>query len=285
MTKILVTTDLSANSKAGIRFAAQLALKTGADLVFYNVIGVMKPTSWSDKKYKSYAEVQIMESQTKLKKFVKSVLREEPLPLADYSYISEIGGNNVVQSILNYARNQNVALICTSTRGAGAVKKLFGTVASGMITYSEIPLMVVPYNYKVKAITKVFYASDFSALKKELKHVLDFSADVNAKVVVYHYDYLLHVPENKNKLEKLIKKQEATGVTFELKRQNIENPISKHLELDIKKEKASIVVLFTKQNRNWFDRLFARSESASMAFNADIPLLIFRKENVKSSSK
>ena len=65
MTKILVTTDLSANSKAGIRFAAQLALKTGADLVFYNVIGVMKPTSWSDKKYKSYAEVQIMESQTR----------------------------------------------------------------------------------------------------------------------------------------------------------------------------------------------------------------------------
>lgn len=37
MKRILVTTDFSANSKAGVRFAIQLALQTKCELVFYNV--------------------------------------------------------------------------------------------------------------------------------------------------------------------------------------------------------------------------------------------------------
>ena len=47
---------------------------------------------------------------------------------------------------------------------------------------------------------------------------------------------------------------------------------------EIKKEKPSMVILFTKQNRNWYDRLFLSSESADMAFNAQVPLLVFRKK-------
>lgn len=282
MSKILVTTDFSSNSKAGIKFAAQLAATTGASLVFHNVIEVFKPTSWSDKKYKVFVEHETSQAEARMKKFVADALRGEKLPLSDYSYISEMCDTKVIRTILNRAKKEHAALICLSTRGAGGVKKLFGTVASGLITYSEIPLMVVPSSYKPKPITKLFYASDFSMLKSELAKVIDFAGDVDAKVVTYHYDYMLHVPENRSRLERIIKKHEDSGVTFVLKKQNIEYSISQHLEDDIKKEKASIVILFTKQNRNWFDRLFSRHESATMAFNAQVPLLIFRKDIQKT---
>lgn len=49
MEKLLVTTDFSTNSKAGIRFALQLQSQSNCSLVFYHAISVSKPTSWSDK--------------------------------------------------------------------------------------------------------------------------------------------------------------------------------------------------------------------------------------------
>ncbi|MBL0235932.1 MAG: universal stress protein [Saprospiraceae bacterium] len=47
MNKILATTDLSTNSKAGLRFAMQLADQLKCELIFYYAIEVLKPISWS----------------------------------------------------------------------------------------------------------------------------------------------------------------------------------------------------------------------------------------------
>jgi len=46
----------------------------------------------------------------------------------------------------------------------------------------------------------------------------------------------------------------------------------------IRKFKPSIVVLFTKQNRDWFERLFLSSKSADISFDTKKPLLIIPKK-------
>ncbi len=58
----------------------------------------------------------------------------------------------------------------------------------------------------------------------------------------------------------------------------IDIPLSEHLKKEINKEKPDLIVLFTKPNRKWFDRLFPSSEAQEMAFNTKIPLLVFRKK-------
>jgi nucleotide-binding universal stress UspA family protein len=278
MERILVTTDFSGNSRAGIRFALQLAAQREAELIFYHIIEVMQPTSWSDKKFHAFSEAKNREFRNKLESFVEGIARKDGFSKGNYKYVTQIGAVDIPGMIIKCAKHYKAGYICMSTRGAGAFAKLFGTVASGMITYSTIPLLIIPHGYRLKPINCVFYASDFASLGTELKTVLKFSTPLNAKVKVYHYDYLLHVDVNKRKLEKLAEKNASPGVTFTFRRQEIERSLSEHLENDIKKEKASIVVLFTKQNRNWFDKLFARMEARDMAFNAEIPLLIFRKK-------
>ena len=48
MKKILVTTDFSENSKAGLYFAIQLASQNDAELTFFNTYHILVPTAWND---------------------------------------------------------------------------------------------------------------------------------------------------------------------------------------------------------------------------------------------
>ena len=86
------------------------------------------------------------------------------------------------------------------------------------------------------------------------------------------------MPEGRKKLEDKARKFSGKKIGFVLKRQEIDRSLSEHLQKDIKDERASIVVLFNKQKRNWVDKLFARNEAREMSFNSDVPLLIFRKK-------
>lgn len=277
MLKLFVTTDFSANSKAGIKYALQMQSQTKCELVFYHVIEIMKPTSWNDVRYKHFAKQKIAEFSEKLIAFVSQVKGENYKAKGTIAYKVEIG-TNIDQMVIQGAKKSKANYICMATKGAGRIQKLFGTNASSMINNSPLPVIVVPSGYQPKAISSIFYASDFAKLAAELKKVQSFSTLTQSKVKVYHYDYLLHVPENKMKLEKIASKYTTKDVSFQFRRQEIEFPLASHLKKDIQKEKPDLVVLFTKQNRKWFDRLFPSGEAREMAFNTKLPLLVFRKK-------
>jgi nucleotide-binding universal stress UspA family protein len=277
MLKLFVTTDFSANSKAGVKFALQLQAQTKCELVFYHVVEIMKPTSWNDIRYKLFAKQKIADFTEKLIAFVSNVKGEDFKAKGSIAYKVEIG-TSIDQMVIQGAKKSKANFICMATKGAGRIQKLFGTNASAMINNSPIPVIVVPNGYKAKAISSIFYASDFAALGPELKKLQSFSSSTQAKIKVFHYDYLLHVPENKTKLEKTAAKYANKDLSFEFRRQEIEFSLAAHLKKDIQKEKPDLVVLFTKQNRKWFDRLFPSSEAQEMAFNTKLPLLVFRKK-------
>ena len=73
--KILVTTDLSENSKAGLRFAMLLASQHKVELAFFHSYYVMKPTSWSDAAYAAYEKTEAEKIQSNLKRFVEAIYK------------------------------------------------------------------------------------------------------------------------------------------------------------------------------------------------------------------
>src|SRR5687768_10820816 len=149
--KLLVTTDLSQNSKAGIRFAIQLASQSGASLIYYHVIVIPKPTHWSDKKYEAYTEEQMLEAKGKLNPFVKSVYRRSGIQPGNFECVVQVG-SPVDQTIMDYALKRKVDFICMSTRGAGVIRRLMGTHTSAVLTHSTIPVLAIPKNYRATPI-------------------------------------------------------------------------------------------------------------------------------------
>jgi nucleotide-binding universal stress UspA family protein len=164
-----------------------------------------------------------------------------------------------------------------STRGAGRFKKLMGTNASGIISASPVPVFVVPGNYKRSKMDRILYASDLSDIGTELKKVKNVAKQLKAKIAVYHYDYLADVDQAQKKFDKVALRHKQRGITFTFKKYNIDRSLAHHLLRDMRKTKASLVVLFTNQKRGWFDKLFMSSKSADVTFVSKIPLLVFPK--------
>jgi nucleotide-binding universal stress UspA family protein len=272
----MVTTDFSVNSKAGIRFALQLAKQTKSKLIFFHSQELPKPTRWSLEKYNSYAAVELKKTHIRLRQFVDKISHETGLKARDAQFVVA-EGYKVDHVVIDFAKHIKANYICMSTRGAGAFKKLIGTTASAILTTSPIPVIVVPKTYRVTPISHILYASDFNSLKGEINRVVGFAKPLKARVSVYHYDFLLPLKEVKMKLEKVAARHTSKGVTFHFRKLHVENSLSNHLQMDIKKSRPNLVVLFTKQNRGWYERIFLSSKSAALSFDTKSPLLVFRK--------
>jgi nucleotide-binding universal stress UspA family protein len=282
MKNILVTTDFSVNSKKAIRFAMQLASQNNYKLLFYNVASMMKkPSIWDDIYYGYYQSAEVKRNQEKLEKFVSKIHNETGLPMINYECICEVKNNplfSVGKQIMYYATEANVNYICVCTRGSGTIDKLFGTIASELILKSTIPVFVIPKNYRINKFTTICYASDIENIDTEIRKVIELATPLKSKIKVLHYDYGPYLKNDKERLINTAQKYESEDILFHYKKLNPKFTLNYHIRKDVMLIKPSLVVLFTKQNRKWFDRLFATNHSTNMSFNTKAPLLIFRKE-------
>lgn len=274
--KIIVTTDLSNNAKAGIRFAIQLASQNLSPLIFYQVIDLKKPTRWSEDKFQFYAKEQLSDANVKLNRLVREVYKQSGLKPGKYECIVR-NASTVGEDVIQYAVKIKAAFICMGTRGAGRIRRIWGTNTSFVLTHSPIPVFAVPQNYRRTPVTHILYSSDLDHLRTELQKVKKFADSIKAKVSVLHYDYQLE--EVQAKLHKVARQHKAPGVQFYFEKLSMEDSLDTHLMKAIRRNKPSLVVLFTKQNRDWYERLFLSSKSAEVSFDTKKPLLIFPKKS------
>lgn len=279
MNKILVAVDFSANSRKTIRFAIQLASQSKAEIIFFHMTSLLTPISdatWDYTYYSQFQDEELQQSKNYLVKLIKEVYNSKLPSGVKYSCICQ-SGNNAGDQIITYAKEHSIDFICVGARGTGVLAKLFGTVAEHLITDSPIPVFVIPKNYRLKPLSNLCYASDMENPEVEIPKVLALANSLSATVKVLHFDYEIELHENQDKLTAIAKKYETKNIKFHYKKLEAVYPLHDHLKRAITLFKPSLVVLFTKQNRRWFDRLFLSSESAELSFTAKVPLLIFRK--------
>lgn len=276
MNKIVVATDFSENSKKGVLFSIQLAIQMDCELIFYNAVQIYRPSIWDNVYYGQFEINEVERNQTVLELFIENIFQKNNFPKINYSCVCEVGvsaSNNTIE----YASKINATYICASTTGAGKLMKIFGTTASELIAFSPIPVLIVPKNYRLKPIKNIFLASDFKNFTEELHHIQKFSIPIEANIDVYHYDYQLYLDVSANKFKRIAKNNKSETLKFHYKKLDDTKSIISHLEKDITRVKPSLVVVFTKQNRNWFNRLFLSSLSAELSFDTKTPMLVFKK--------
>jgi len=276
MKKILVTTDFSANSKAGLRLAIQLASQHQYELIFLHVYYIMKPSSWHEKTFTEYKEKQVKKMQLDLNRLVDSVYKSMKISSAGKKCIL-LHSIYTDKSIREYAAKNKFSFICISTRGAGNIKKYFGTNTSSLISLSEIPVIAVPANYRKSKITAILYASDLSSLEKEIKQVVDFAKPLKAKVELLHLNSPAEIMIDTKIIETAVKKFSRYDVRLHLENCNLVETFISNIDSAIASSKPSMLVMFTEKNRTFFQRLLKPSKTEAYAFNPKVPLLVFKK--------
>lgn len=277
MQKILVPTDFSTNSKVGIRFAIHWAAQQKTALAFIYVLHILRPTTWSDSYFEKYAEAEGKNCRVKLGKFITQIYKTMNLKPDNYSLVVTEGISADI-SILDYCRDKTeIDYICISTRGAGKFKKIFGTNTGNLITKSHIPVMAIPNNYKHAGLNSIMYATDFHNYAEEIKKVVAFAKPLKAKVEVLHFAWPNTIVFDVPIIEAVFKKQFKYNLKVHLVKTNATHSLVEKLQEQIKTEKPSVVIMFTEQNRTFFQKLFLGSKSEELSFEAKVPLLVFNK--------
>ena len=276
MKKILVTTDFSENSKAGLYFAIQLASQNNYELTFFNTYHILTPTAWNEVRIEGYEKDEAEKIEEKLNAFVEETFKGINETAAPYKCVikSSVFADSCIRE---YAAENNFDFICISTRGAGAVKRLLGTNTANLINNSEVPVIAIPNNYEKRAVTSILYVSDLFNYENEILKVISFADPLKATVELLH---LTSAPDKKEDLaltENAIKAITRYNVNFQTTPRNPNDSLISDIEVAVKSIQPSVMVMFTEQNRNWFEKIFISSKSAEYSFDAKVPLLVFHK--------
>ncbi len=276
MNRILVTTDLSTNSRAGLRFAINLAAQKKMELVFLFVHQVLRASTWSDAKYESFVSEDKENVMKELTSFVSATYKQ--MKITPGKYKCDVHHQfGVVDGVINYAQEAECDYICIATRGAGTLKKIFGTNTASLIKNSPMPVICVPITYRVKHVTKLLYASDMADYEKEVPQVLAFAKPLKATVELLHLSFPYEMMADRQVAQKDLKKKFKYDIDIHYEARDLDNSLMTDLEHAVKKAKPSVVAMFTKQDRSLFERIFMGSAAAQFSFSSNVPLLVFRK--------
>lgn len=276
MKKVLVTTDLSKNAKAGLRFAIQLATQSPVALTIFYSYHLMKPTSWSDTAFAVYRKSEAAKNQKKLDQYVNSIYKNKGLVPKNIKCVVK-EAIMADSAIREYALNNNFDYICISKRGAGYLNKILGTTTSSLINFSTVPVVVVPHNYRTRSIKNLLYFSDLDNLDKELEKVVAFAHPLGAKVKLLHFNFSSKISYKKSTMEETVNKYPKSSIDLRYIDCDItDSLVSKFNEFAVLL-KPAMLIMFTKQNRSFIEKIFYGSKSESYSFSAKIPLLVFNK--------
>ena len=277
MKKILVTTDLSSNSKSAMRFAIQLASQSGYSLTFFHAYHILRPTRWSEASFVSFEKSESTQITRKLHKLVSQVYQSLGLAGEEPHCVAKSGAY-ADREIIKYANEHNYDFICISRSGHGKTTRLFGSNTSSLIKKSKVPVIAIPDHYKRARISAVTYLSDLANLDNELKKVSGFAQSLDAKVEMLHFKVPVDYLTNASQLSSIQDKLAKYGVNAHYEPLNYEKTLIENIMKVIKRSRPSMLIMFTDQKRTLFEKIFMSSISAEFSSMTKIPLLIFNKD-------
>lgn len=281
MKKILVPTDFSGNSKSAIRLAINWAKQQKLELVFVHVLHILRATRWTDSYFNTYAKKEEADCRIKLEKFIAAIYRSMGTKAGKHSFII-IRGISADISMLDYCKkNPGIDYICISTRGAGGIKKIFGTNTGNLITKSQVPVLAVPEGYRVSDIKNVMYATDLRDYDEEIKKVIAFAYPLKAKIEAVHFTWTTQAAIKEEFNTGTQKPKYKYGLQINYGKADAALSLVKNIQKQIRLMKPSVVIMFTDQRRSFFQKIFLSSKSEELSFEAKVPLLIFNKSEKK----
>ncbi|AZI26733.1 universal stress protein [Pedobacter sp. G11] len=276
MKKIMVSTDLSDNSKSAVRMALRLAKLKGCALSVVQVNNIPKPFSWTQEAYGRFLKKRMNKLTGVLAAFVSAICHS--IDLEPFRFKSVVlNSTEVVDALSDYARTEKFEYILIATRGAGTLKKLFGTHTSRLLASCKIPVIVVPSRYRHRNIKNVIYATDLQDIERELPDLVDFASPLGAEIQMLYMKLPFEGMGSPAELELRVREKYSYPITFIQVKRNIERSIIEDIDRTINKGHNSILALFSHHGRSGFDKLLFPSNAEQYSFYAKIPILVFAK--------
>jgi nucleotide-binding universal stress UspA family protein len=277
MKNLLITTDLSENSRAAVKFALQLADQGGYKLVFLHVTEILKPVRWTEEFYKDFEQKELAGLERDLKAFVMEISAATGSTIIDPTYVVH-NSSSVIANVVHYAEQHEISYICMSRKGGGNSLRLFGSITASLLEKSSIPVIAVPEDYQTSAVHQICYAADLENLEQELQDVSRLAGTLNAKVSLLHFSSPVDGADAEKRVADANAAIAGTPLEVHVEQLDFEVALADRISQSVETLKPDMLVMFTRQNRSFFERIFLSSISAEFAAGTKVPLLVFRKK-------
>ena len=142
--KILVAVDGSNHSFNASTYAIDFAKRNEAELIILYIVSLVPYSTFDYANNDRTKKIETMEKEKAERQIIDKVKQEATKKKVSVNTDVIIGITSVVKGIVEYAENKKVDLIVIGSRGMTGFKKLLlGSVASGVVTYSHCPVLVV----------------------------------------------------------------------------------------------------------------------------------------------
>lgn len=264
MKKILVPVDFSDTSLNALHYSIELFGPMNLDLT---ILHTYQPSTRAFHMI-SLDKVLGDDASVEMDALVEKIQSDHPQMVIRTKIIK----SDPVTTISSLGRQGDYDFIVMGTKGASGLKEVFiGSVAGGVIARTNLPVLVVPSNFRFKPTKNISFAvSDlgFSAvIVKPLRDLLELSgAKLN----------LLHVTdEYEPMVEDLTKPLEDLdpSITYIIGDGDVNKQLIEHLHQD---DTQMLCLIRTK--KGFFTRLFGKSVTLKQTFHSPVPLLILHED-------
>jgi len=269
MKTIILATDFSSGANQAARFAGRLAHDQKARLILLHAYQVWPDNAAKTGDFPLSVKASREDSEKKLQLLADNLQKEIGLDLPIECLAREGHTMNTIRSV---STTLHANLLIMSTVGtAPQSAQLMGSIATGMVAETEVPLLLIPPGVTYDGLKNVVLGIDLAAAP----NAVSFDAALS---FARTFGSVINVLCISDKPDDITTKQQAGRIRHLLNLQPHTLTIQTGEEIHntllafAHANKADLIIMLP-QMRNWLVKLFSEGETQRMARLTDIPLL------------
>lgn len=274
---IVMLTDFSPLSKVALQYGARISQSIEAEYTLVNVVR-LDGLPRSNMKLKGIEENLLKVAQQEGEELIKEITKN--FKSGTQVRFKALKGHSVADTFNRFIQKNRADLVVIGSQGASSLKRFrLGGTAVSVIELSSVPVLAVPQFAAYWKFSNVVYASDLTNAEKELETILTFARPFQSIIRMVHVVPVVDkkVEARRQEVEKMIQKLNYPNLTFQLL---IDENIPEAIDRYIKESKADLLTTFTHE-LNLYEKLFGLSVTRTIAYQANIPLLAFKRRKKK----
>ena len=114
-------------------------------------------------------------------------------------------------------------------------------------------------------------------MKNEVIKIAKLSKPIDLHIEVLHYSSIVLEKRKFEKNKELFKTKEFGDITLNIQKSNLELSLLERVTKYVKILKPELLIVFTKREKSFLERIFLPGKSAELAYTTKVPVSIFSK--------
>jgi nucleotide-binding universal stress UspA family protein len=268
MQVILVPIDFSPQSRNAAAHAAMLAKSFHGKLLLFHAY--MLPTPVSEVPY-------VMVTVDDLQKDNEQLIKKEAEYLnnqfgVEVEWLVRIGIPS--DEIKALTEERRIDLVVMGMKGVGGLDKLIGSTTTNCLRKLKTPVLIIPQDANFAEYKHITYATDFhnELLTRSFDPLVKIARQFSSNISIVY----IHRDSDRSDVNETDWRKNMTNIFPDINYSfvKIEDDSVKHgLTEFIESSGTDLLVMLTHRH-NFFERLFNRSQTTTMAYETRVPLLV-----------